>query len=155
MYCTRVVSEVELFHCTVSKLLMKKTYYVLFLIPVFNIQVTSSMHFAGRVRTWCVARLSASWLSFMRAITSIMCSSSSRRVSPFLLYILPFIQPHEQKSNGLSSRNLGGPLLALPRPIQSVIEMLHHKSSILRRGSVMPKVHSNPCSQRNKLYLFW
>ena len=34
---------------------------------------------------------------------------------------------------------------------ESVIEMLHHMSGIMRRGSVMLKVHSNPCSQRNIL----
>jgi hypothetical protein len=50
------------FHCTVPKLLIRKRYYVLFLMPVFIIQVTklppsTSMHFAARVRTWLVARL--------------------------------------------------------------------------------------------------
>jgi hypothetical protein len=34
----RTVSEVELFHCTVSKLLIRKRYYVLFLIPVLVFQ---------------------------------------------------------------------------------------------------------------------
>jgi hypothetical protein len=34
------VSETELFHCTVSKLLMRKRYYILFLILVFIVQVT-------------------------------------------------------------------------------------------------------------------
>jgi hypothetical protein len=33
------VSEIELFYCTVPKLLKRKRYYVLFLIPVFIVQV--------------------------------------------------------------------------------------------------------------------
>jgi hypothetical protein len=62
------------FRCTVPKLLIRKRYYVLFLIPVFIVQVTklvqfsqyntfskippsTLMHFATRVRTWRVARL--------------------------------------------------------------------------------------------------
>jgi hypothetical protein len=69
--CTRVlfrtVSEIELFHRTLPKLLIRKRYYVLFLIPVFIVQVTklvqftqyntfsrippsASMHFATHVR---------------------------------------------------------------------------------------------------------
>jgi uncharacterized membrane protein YkvI len=35
----RTVSEIELFHCTVPKVLTRKRYYVLFLIPVFIVQV--------------------------------------------------------------------------------------------------------------------
>jgi hypothetical protein len=31
----RTVSEVEIFHCTFPKLLIRKRYYILFLIPVF------------------------------------------------------------------------------------------------------------------------
>jgi hypothetical protein len=71
------VSAIELFHYAAPKLLIKKIYYVLFLIPVFIFQVTelveltqcntfseipqsTSMHFATRVRTWRVAHLSAS-----------------------------------------------------------------------------------------------
>jgi hypothetical protein len=70
----RTVFEIELFHCTAPKLLIIKRYYVLFLIPVFIVQVTklvqftyyntfskippsTSVHFATRVRTWRVARL--------------------------------------------------------------------------------------------------
>jgi hypothetical protein len=66
----RTVSEMELFHCTVPKLVMRKRYYVLFLIPVFIVQVTKlvrftsskippskSMHFAARVRTLRVTSL--------------------------------------------------------------------------------------------------
>jgi hypothetical protein len=95
--CTRVlirtVSEIEIYHCAVAKLLINR-HYVLFLMSVFIVQVTqsvqftqystfskvppsTSMHFATRVRTWRVASLSASWCSFMLAITSIMRSSSS------------------------------------------------------------------------------
>jgi hypothetical protein len=64
----RTVSQIELFHCTVPKLLIRKRYYVLFLMPVFIVQVTklvqftqyntfskippsTSMHFATPVRT--------------------------------------------------------------------------------------------------------
>jgi hypothetical protein len=35
----RTVSEIELFHCTVPKLLVRKRYYILILIPVFIVQV--------------------------------------------------------------------------------------------------------------------
>jgi hypothetical protein len=41
----RTVSEVELFHCTVPKLLIGKRYYVLFVIPVFTVQVTNLVQF--------------------------------------------------------------------------------------------------------------
>jgi hypothetical protein len=34
------VSEIQLFHCTIPNLLVRKRYYVLFLIPVFIVQVT-------------------------------------------------------------------------------------------------------------------
>jgi hypothetical protein len=81
----RTVSEINLFHSRVQKLLTWKRYYVLSLIPIFIVQVTklveftyhntfkkiptsTSMHFATHVKTWRVARLSASWCSFMRAI---------------------------------------------------------------------------------------
>jgi hypothetical protein len=71
----RTVSEIELFECTVTKLLIRKKYDVLFLI--FIVQVTNllvyntfskispstSIHFATRARTWRVARLSSSWFS--------------------------------------------------------------------------------------------
>ena len=65
----------ELFHCTAAKLLPKCN-YVLFVMSAFIVQVTklvefkqyntfskippsAAMHFATRVRTWNVARLSA------------------------------------------------------------------------------------------------
>jgi hypothetical protein len=41
----RTVSEIELFHCTVPKLLIRKRYYVMFLIPVFIVQVTKLVQF--------------------------------------------------------------------------------------------------------------
>jgi hypothetical protein len=41
----RTVSEIELFHCTVPKLLIRKRYYILFLIPVFIVQVTKLVQF--------------------------------------------------------------------------------------------------------------
>jgi len=40
----RTVSETELFHCTVAKLLIRKRYYMLFLIAVFIVQVTKLVH---------------------------------------------------------------------------------------------------------------
>ena len=47
-----------------------------------KIPPSSSMHFASRVKTWCVVvRLSASWRSFMQTITSSTLTSSSSRVS--------------------------------------------------------------------------
>jgi hypothetical protein len=36
--CPIPVSEIELFHSTVPKLLIRKRYYVLFLIPVFIVK---------------------------------------------------------------------------------------------------------------------
>jgi hypothetical protein len=42
----RTVSEIELFHCTLPKLLITKRYYVLFLITVFIVQVTKLVQFA-------------------------------------------------------------------------------------------------------------
>ena len=75
----RTISEIELFECTTAKLLIRKRnyVYVLFLTPVFIVQVTeswyrvqynkfpkippsTSMHFATRVKTWRVVRLSES-----------------------------------------------------------------------------------------------
>jgi hypothetical protein len=41
----RTVSEIEIFHCTVPKLLIRKRYYVLFLRPVFIFQVTKLVQF--------------------------------------------------------------------------------------------------------------
>jgi hypothetical protein len=41
----RTVSEIELFECTVAELLTRKRYYVLFLIPVFIVQVTKLVQF--------------------------------------------------------------------------------------------------------------
>jgi hypothetical protein len=41
----RTDSEIELFHCTVPKLLIRKRYYVLFLLPVFIVQVTKLVQF--------------------------------------------------------------------------------------------------------------
>jgi hypothetical protein len=35
------VSEIKIFHCTVPKLLIRKIYYILFLIPVLIVQVTT------------------------------------------------------------------------------------------------------------------
>ena len=78
---------------------------------------STSVHFATRVKTWRVVRLSASWRSFMQAITSSMLTSSLSCVSTFFLYTLLFIKPHKQKSNGVKSGDLGGQLMVLSRPI--------------------------------------
>jgi hypothetical protein len=75
------------------KILIKRC-FMLFIISVFVVQLTqsvhftqhsgcsnippsTSVHFATRVRKWRVAGLSASWRSFMLAITSIVRSSNS------------------------------------------------------------------------------
>jgi len=67
-----------------------------------EIPPSTSMHFAIRVKTWRVVRLSAAWRSFMQAITSSMLTSSSSRVSTFFLYNSLFIKPHKQNLTGLS-----------------------------------------------------
>ena len=48
----RTVSQIELFECTTAKLLIRKRYYVyvLFLIPVFIVQVTQLVQFIINVR---------------------------------------------------------------------------------------------------------
>ena len=78
----------------------KETYYeyILFLIPVFIVQVTELVQFIINVRkfhrqhqctlqlvlrTWRVVRLGASWRSFMHVITSSMLTSSSSRAYTF------------------------------------------------------------------------
>ena len=50
--CPIPVSEIELFECTTAKLLIRKRYYVyiLFLIPVFIVQVTEVVQFIINVR---------------------------------------------------------------------------------------------------------
>jgi hypothetical protein len=57
----------------------------------------------------CVARLSASWRTFMLAITTITRSSNSPLVSTCVLSILLFIKPHKQKSNGAQYGGCEGP----------------------------------------------
>jgi hypothetical protein len=41
----RTASEIEIFHCIVPDLFIRKRYYVLFLIPVFIVQVTKLIQF--------------------------------------------------------------------------------------------------------------
>jgi hypothetical protein len=41
----RTVSEIELFNCRIPKLLVRNRYYVLFLTPVFIVQVTKLVQF--------------------------------------------------------------------------------------------------------------
>jgi len=81
------------------------------------------MYFTPRVRSWRVARQSSSLRYFMRAITFILRSSISSRVSTFLLCTSFFIQPHKQKSNGVRSGDRGGQLMVLPRPIHLLGKM--------------------------------
>jgi hypothetical protein len=48
----QTVSEIELFHCTLPKLLIRKRYYVLFLIPAFIVQVTKLQSLPGIIHFW-------------------------------------------------------------------------------------------------------
>jgi uncharacterized integral membrane protein len=113
--CPSLVSEIELFHCTVPILLIRMRYYILFLIPVFIVQVTKSvqftkyntfskmplslsLHFATHVKTWRVACLSASRHYFSSV--------------HFTLHRIP-----QTISNGLRPGDLGGQLMVLPWPI--------------------------------------
>jgi hypothetical protein len=41
----QTVSEIEIFHCRVPKLLIRKRYYILFLMPVFDVQVVKLAQF--------------------------------------------------------------------------------------------------------------
>jgi hypothetical protein len=62
----------------------------------------------------------------------------------FFLYISLLIQPHKQQSNGVKSGDLGvqkNTATTDPPIGESVIEMLYYMSDIMRRGSVMLKVH--------------
>jgi len=83
------------------------------------------MHFATNVRTWHVACLSASWQSFMLAITPITRSSNSSRVSTFVLYTLLFLQQHKQKSNGVQYSGSEGQYRA-PNPSSCTVKQLYH-----------------------------
>jgi hypothetical protein len=137
--------RLELFNCTFAELLIKR-YYVLFLISVFIFQVTNlahftyynmfskispsaSIHFATRVRTVRVARLSASGRSCMLAIICIMRTSNSSRVSTFILYNLLFIQTHKQKSKG---RSTAGVKDNIGRQIQTHIKLNSSISETVR-----------------------
>jgi hypothetical protein len=145
-------------------------HYIVFLIPAFIVQMTklvqftfskiklsTSVHFATRVRTWCVARLSGPWRSFMQAITfTTWLSSSSVAVIRihFSFYTLLSSNPVNKNLMGLGLEILVASLWTAttdPPIRESVIEMLHHKSSMMRRGSVMLKIQSNPCLQGNSL----
>jgi hypothetical protein len=100
----RTVSEIQLFHRTVPKLLIRKRDYILFLISVFIVQVTklvqftqyntfskirpsTSMHLATRVRTWRVARLYSvhcTW-HWNRCISKAVRNSTHVHIYNFLL----------------------------------------------------------------------
>jgi len=84
-----------------------------------KIPPSTSLHFATCVKTWRALRLSASWRSFMQAITSSMLTSSSSRVSTSFCTLLTFhsSNPHKQTSNRVKSGDLGGLLMVLPRQI--------------------------------------
>jgi hypothetical protein len=45
MYHIPNVFQIEKFHCAVPNFLIRKRYYVLFLIPVFIVQVTKMVQF--------------------------------------------------------------------------------------------------------------
>ena len=62
--------------------------------------------------------------------------------------------PINQNLTGLSLRSwwpVNGTATTDPPIRESVIEMLRHMSGIMRRGSVILKLHSSLCSQRNIL----
>jgi hypothetical protein len=84
--------------------------------------------------------------------------SSLCHVSNLLLYTLLFIQLHKHKSIGIRSGRswwpVNGTAMTNPPIKENVIEILHHKLSIMRMGYML-KVYRNLCSQRNILYLFW
>jgi hypothetical protein len=113
MYSCKIIHKKGILH-TISNIIVQVTNLLLY---VYNKFRKFPQHFATRVRTSRVARLSSSWRSFMRAIASIMRSSSSSHASTFLLYTSLFIQSHKDKYNGVRSGDLGGQLMVLPRPI--------------------------------------
>jgi len=117
MYNRKIVDKKEILHvCTVSNtgIYCSSDRVGIVYNKCSKIPPSTLLHLATRVKTWRVVRLSASWRSFMRAITSSMLTSS---VSTFFLYTSLFIKPHKQKSNGVKSGDLGGQLMVLPWPI--------------------------------------
>jgi len=66
----------------------------------------TSMHFATRVKTWHVVRLSASWRSFMQAITSSVLTGSSSRVSTFFCSLHSSSNPINKNLTELSPQIL-------------------------------------------------
>ena len=129
----RTVSEIGLFECTTAKLLIRKRYYayVLFLIPVFIVQVAELVQFIINVRkfhrqhqctlqlVWSMACCSSECvLAFLYASDNIQyVNEQFVSCIHFFLYTSLFIKPHKQKSNGVKSGDLGGQLLVLPWPI--------------------------------------
>jgi hypothetical protein len=118
--------------CTVAKLLILHivsnigiycssaevgtVYLVLY---IFENSPSTSVHYSARVRTWLLARPSASWLPFMQEMTSIMRSSISPRVSTFVLYPSFFIQPHNKN---LTRRGTAGVKDNIGRQIQTPVQ---------------------------------
>jgi hypothetical protein len=107
----RTVTEIEPFECTVAKLLIRKRYYVLFLI-LFIVEVTNwlvynkfskippstSMHFATRVRTWHVAKFI---LTFLYAGNSIRYA-----IEQFVPYTCPLFFCTFHSSSNPINKNL-------------------------------------------------
>jgi uncharacterized membrane protein len=95
----QMVSEIKLFHCTVPKLLITKIYYVLFLIPVFIVQVTklvqftwyntfskiplsTSMHFGiGYTYTICLLRKTDTMTSQNIDLSGIPCTTVNEKLN--------------------------------------------------------------------------
>jgi hypothetical protein len=70
----RTVSEIEIFHCTVPKLLIRKIYYILFTIPVFIVHVTKLVDFD---LVYCFYKNSADNINaFCNSCEDTVCSSS-------------------------------------------------------------------------------
>jgi hypothetical protein len=97
------VSEVELFHCTIPTFLVRKKYCIMFLIPLFIVQVTKlvqftyynaflkippsiSVCFKTCMRTWRVACL----YSVQRAIwsNSSISESVQNRICTYMYFLL-------------------------------------------------------------------
>ena len=131
---TWTVSEIEIFECTTAKLLIRKRYYVyvLFLIPVFIVQVTELVQFITNVREFhrqlqCTLQLV--WrhgVLFVWVCLDVLYASDNIQyvneqsvlcIHFFFLYTSLFIKHHKQKCNGVKSGDLGGQLMVLPRPI--------------------------------------
>jgi hypothetical protein len=68
-----------------------------------KISPSTSMQFATLLRSWCVAHLCASWHSFMLAVTSIMRSINSSRVSTLFCPLHSSSNPINKNRTGRST----------------------------------------------------